>query len=173
MKIKLLIAIALLTCMFSFSQTATDFTTKDCAGASHNLFNELDSGKVIVICWIMPCHACIEGALNSSKAVHIFASSKPGQVKFYLIDDYGNSTCNDVNDWASTNSITYNAIFGNSGNIINMKDYGKAGMPKIVVIGKSGHKVYYNVNGPGTVSEIQTAITNALKTTSITKKNKT
>jgi hypothetical protein len=173
MKNKLLTAIALLTCMLGVSQTATDFTATDCGGTSHTLFNELNSGKVIVICWVMPCHACIAGASNSSKAVQSFASSNPDQVKFYLVDDKGNSTCKDVSDWASTNNITYNAVFGNAGNIIKMTDYGTAGMPKIVVIGKSGHTVHYNVNGSGTVTAIQTAIKNALNVTSITEKEET
>ena len=33
---------------FSFAQTtATDFTTNDCDGVSHHLFEELDNGDVI------------------------------------------------------------------------------------------------------------------------------
>ena len=38
----------------SFAQpTATDFTTDDCDGVSHNLFDELNDGNVIVISWVM------------------------------------------------------------------------------------------------------------------------
>lgn len=82
-------------------------------------------------------------------------------VVFYLVDDYGNSSCSTVNSWASTNSITYNASFGNSGNVINMTDYGTTGMPKTVVIGPS-HYVSFNVNGTISQTALQAAINNSL-----------
>lgn len=142
--------------------TATDFNAMDCASVIHNLFPELNSNKVIVICWVMPCGACISGAANSASAVQSFASSNPGQVKFYLADDAGNTPCSTLSSWAITNSITADAKFGNSGNVIKMTDYGTSGMPKIVVLGGPSHTVYYNVNGSGSVSAIQSAITTAL-----------
>lgn len=54
---KLLLAFSqlLLSGFMAFGQTtATDFTVNDCGGTSHNLFTELDAGKVIVLCWPMP-----------------------------------------------------------------------------------------------------------------------
>ena len=142
--------------------TATNFTVTDCASAAHTLFTELDAGKVIVMTWVMPCGACIAGAGNASSAAKSYASSNPGVVKFYLVDDAGNSACSTLTSWASTNSITTDAVFSNSGNAINMNSYGSSGMPKIVVLGGSNHTVYYNVNGSGSTSAIQTAINNAL-----------
>jgi len=146
----------------SAQTTATDFNAMDCSSAIHNLFPELNSNKVIVMCWVMPCTACITGASNSASAVQSFASSNPGQVKFYLVDDAGNTSCSTLSSWASSNSITADAKFGNSGNVIKMTDYGTSGMPKIVVLGGPSHTVYYNVNGSGSVSAIQSAITAAL-----------
>ena len=163
MKKNLLTLFAGLSLSFGFAQsTATNFTATDCASASHTLFTELNGGNVIVVCWVMPCGACITGASNSASAVQSFASSNPGQVKFYLVDDAGNTSCSTLSSWASTNSITADAKFGNSGNVIKMSDYGTSGMPKIVVLGGSSHTVYYNVNGSGSVSAISSAITTAL-----------
>ena len=46
MKKTLMIIIAILTTLeFAYAQTtATDFTTNDCNGISHSLFDELDNG---------------------------------------------------------------------------------------------------------------------------------
>ena len=92
-----------------------------------------------------------------------FASSNPGMVKLYLVDDAGNTSCSSLSGWATQNSITTNAVFDNAGNVIKMTDYGTAGMPKCVVLGGGTcHTVYYNANDVFSTSDIQTAITNAL-----------
>ena len=155
----------LLSGLMAFSQTAVNFNVNDCASANHMLFTELDAGKVIVMTWVMPCGACIAGAGNASSAVQSYATSNPGQVKFYLVDDAGNSSCSTLSSWANTNGITTSAQFSNSGNVIKMTDYGTSGMPKTVVLGGTSHTVYYNVNGSGSVSAIQTAINNAISAT--------
>ncbi len=173
MKKVLLTALIGLALTFGFAQTAVNFTATDCASTSHTLFTELDAGKVVVICWPMPCGACITGAKNCANAVQSFATSNPGQVKFYLVDDAGNTSCSTLSSWASTNSIVADAKFGNAGNTIKMTDYGTSGMPKLVVLGGPSHTVYYNVNGAGSVSAIQSAINNALSAmTGIAEANK-
>src|ERR1051326_3358893 len=146
-----------------FAQTtATDFTANDCAGNTHTLFSELDAGKVIVLCWVMPCSNCIAGASTDASVVQNYTSSNPGRVKFYISDDAGNTTCSTLAGWESTNSITCDATFGNSGNTINMNDYGGTSMPKTVVLGGTSHAIFLNVNGTPTTSALQTAINNAL-----------
>ena len=161
MKRTLLLAIAGLVSSFSFAQTATDFTATDCNSTSHNLFTELNAGKVVVMTWVMPCSACIGGASTASSTVLGYANPN---VVFYLVDDAGNSSCSTLNSWASTNSITTNATFSNAGNLINMSDYGTSGMPKTVVLGGTSHTVFFNYNGTPSTSALQTAINNALAT---------
>lgn len=163
MKKILFTVFASLSLTIGFSQTtATNFTATDCASASHTLFTELDAGKVIVICWVMPCGSCISSASTAATTVQGYASSYPGRVKFYIVDDQGNSTCSTLSSWENTNSITPDATFGNAGNTIKMSSYGTSGMPKTVVLGGTSHTVYYNVNGAVTSSALQTAINNAL-----------
>lgn len=153
----------LLSFVFAFSaitvtaQTATDFTANDCAGNSHNLFSELDSGKVIVIAWVMPCGSCMAPTQTASSVVQGYASSNPGQVKLYVVDDYGNTNCTSLSNWCNTNNIIGTA-FSNSA--IDMTDYGSAGMPKIVVLGGTGHYVFFNQNN--SASNNATGIGNAI-----------
>ena len=60
----------------SFAQkTPTDFTTDDCNGVSHNLFDELNDGNVIVISWVMPCGPCGSIALDACSAIFFGLSS--------------------------------------------------------------------------------------------------
>lgn len=171
MKKTLLLSSVILFCMGKISaQTAVDFTVNDCASTSHTLFTELNAGKVVVMTWVMPCGACIGIAGTASSKVKSYSSTNPGRVKFYLVDDYGDSPCNTINSWANTNSITTDAVFSNSA--IKMTDYGSAGMQKTVVLGGTNHTVFYNVVGTVSSSALATAINNALAaTTAVTENN--
>ena len=152
---------------FIFAQTtATNFITNDCNGISHHLFNELDAGNVIVICWVMPCNPCATYAEYASDAVESFATSHPGRVKYYLADDYANSTCSYLTGWASNYNIAADAFFSNTD--LDMLDYGTIGMPKVVVLGKNTHTIYYNKNDNKiTQIGVENAITLALNSSTV------
>ena len=146
----------------SFAQTtATDFITNDCNGITHNLFDSLDAGNVIVICWVMPCTPCATYAGYASDAVQSFATSHPGRVKYYLADDYANSTCSSLSGWGNNYNMSNSTFFSSTD--VNMNDYGVAGMPKVVVLGGLDHHVYFNENDNKiNLSGVQTAIDSAL-----------
>ena len=144
--------------------TATDFTTNDCNGVTHNLFDSLDAGNVIVISWVMPCGPCETYSLPAYSAVQSFASSHPGKVHFYIADDaispiYGQ--CSSLPAWGSSNSMP-NSIFFQSADV-NMNGYGTSGMPKVVVLGGNDHTIFYNQNDSHiTFNGVQSAINDAL-----------
>ena len=143
----------------SFAQTATDFTTNDCNGISHQLFTDLDAGNVIVIAWVMPCGPCETYSLPAYSAVQTFATSHPGRVHFYIADDFGTTACATLSNFA--NNMPVSTIFSSSD--VNMSDYGVYGMPKVVVLGGTDHTVYYNQNDSHiTFSGAQSAISDAL-----------
>lgn len=152
--------------------TAPNWTASDCNSASHTLHSELDNGKIIVFVWVMPCGSCINGAKAAYDAVQGFATSDPGKVLYYLADDYGDASCATLNSWVTTNSIgdpSKMTFFGNAGNTINMSDFGGAGMPKVVVMGGTNHKIYFNKNNSAAndVAGISSAITAAIAATGI------
>ncbi|MBC8304611.1 T9SS type A sorting domain-containing protein [Flavobacteriales bacterium] len=162
MKKHLLFIICLLLLAFNcISQNATNFITDDCNGISHNLFDELDNGEVIVLAWVMPCGPCATYAGYAATAVESFAISHPGKVKFYMVDDFANSNCQYLSSWATNYHISTDAIFSSSD--INMNDYGGPGMPKVVVIGKYNYSIYYNGNNTSiTKVDVSNAINLAL-----------
>ncbi len=154
------LALLLLTSL-SKAQTAADFTATDCNSASHNLYTELAAGKVIVITWVMPCSSCISGALSAYNAVQSFATSNPGKVFDYLVDNVGDTPCSSLSSWATTNGIDISkiSVFGNSPVTIDENNYGGAGMPHVIVIGPN-KTIYFNqLNG---AANNQAAITAAI-----------
>ncbi len=143
--------IILLSCFLLFKAlttsgqaNATDFNATDCNSTAHHLYSELDAGKVIVIAWVMPCATCITDPLTAYYDVQSFATSHPGQVIFYMADDYANTSCSSLASWAANNGMGSCTKFSDAA--VNMGDYGQPGMPKIVVLGGTDHKVYYNQN---------------------------
>ena len=160
--------------LFNFSvgfaqTTATNFNCNDCAGSNHDLFTELNAGKVVVLCWVMPCGSCIAPSRTAYDAVQGYTTSNPGRVVFYLVDDYANTPCNTLTSWGNTNGMPNAVKFSNSG--INPADYGNVGMPKIIVLGGSNHTIFYNEDDGNNLPGIVPAINLALAATNINEKN--
>lgn len=161
----LIAALALSGMLQAQVTTATNFTTVDCQGNMHDLFTELDTGCVVVLDWVMPCATCIGPSLTAYNIVQSYAATHPGRVRFYMIDDYANTTCTALTNWATANNMPGTTTFSDAG--ISMSDYGTAGMPKIVVLGGLTHNVYYNSNGAGNATLLQQAIDAALAETAV------
>lgn len=159
-----IISIALLlAASFSNGQTtATNWTATDCNGVSHTLFSELDSNKIIIFVWVMPCNSCINPSKTAYKVAQNFAVSHPGKVRYYLADDLGDAGCPTLNTWVTTNIGTTSGvtIFSNSGNVIDEANFGGSGMPHVVVMSGTGHQIYFNKkNG---AADDSTGISNAV-----------
>lgn len=165
----------LLTCCLIFlgiatanAQTATNFTCNDCSGVSHDLFTELDAGKVIVLVWVMPCGGCAAPTTMAYNTVQTYQAANPNRVFLYVADDYGTSSCNTINSWCNSIGVAQNAWsmrFSNAA--INMLDYGSTGMPKVVVLGGPNHTVFYNANNTFNQTSLQNAINLALLSTAV------
>ena len=163
MKKTLLTAVAALLISISFTQTAVNFNCNDCNGMNHDLFSELDAGKVIVLCWVMPCGSCVGPSLTTYNVVQSFQSANPDKVFMYLVDDYANTNCGSLGSWANNQGMTNLTLFSN--NAIKMSDYGSSGMPKVVVVGDVNHAVFYNANNSVNATALQGAINTAIMST--------
>lgn len=171
----LIISVLLSGILNTYSQTnGTDFTATDCNGISHNLFSELNNGKVVVLVWVMPCGTCISDAIGAYDATKYFSTNYPGKVIYYLVDDFGNTNCSSLSSWASKNGIgTDISIFSNAGIPISENAYGGSGMPHVVVLGGTDHKIFLNLkNGANNEIAIQNAIAEALNLTASSETSK-
>jgi len=147
-----------------FAQTAVNFNCNDCSGVNHDLFSELDAGKVVVMCWVMPCGSCVGPTLTTYNVVSSFEATHPGQVVMYLVDDFANTNCTSISSWASSNGINPPAMFSNAD--IKMSDYGRPGMPMVVVVGDVNHAVFYYEINTVNADNLQAAINTAIEATS-------
>ncbi len=163
MKKLFLLAITSLFLLSVHAQTATNFNCNDCAGVNHDLFTELDAGKVVVLCWVMPCSSCVIPSLTTYNVVSGFETSNPDKVVMYIMDDFANTNCTSLSGWVNNNGMTKATVFSNA--TINMNDYGTPGMPKVVVVADYDHAVYYNANNSVNGTELKDAINRAIDAT--------
>ncbi|MCD6013668.1 MAG: hypothetical protein K0Q79_3530 [Flavipsychrobacter sp.] len=167
-KINLLLLFLLLNGIFAYAQTAVNFVGNDCAGNPHNLYSELDAGKIIVVSFVMPCATCIAPSNSAHTVAKSYATSHPGRVLFYVADDNGDTNCSTLNPWVSTYiSTPPNAIFTNTA--FKQTDYpGSAtAMPKVVVIAGASHQVVFQQDDAVNTTNLQNAINTALATTGV------
>jgi hypothetical protein len=169
---KLLLALSVLAFSNLKAQTtATNWTATDCNSVSHTLFNELDSGYVIVFVWVMPCGSCVNASTTAYNVVQSFASSHPGKVRYYIADDFGDN-CANLSGWISMNSIGNAAnmtMFDNNGVPIDENDFGGTGMPHVVVMGGPNHQIFFNKKNSQANDQagIQAAINSAIAATNV------
>lgn len=140
--------------------TATDFTLADCSGTNYHLFGELDGGKVVVAVFVMPCVGCISPAVGVQNIVESYASTHPGKVEMFLIDDDGLTTCTELMSWRNANGLHLMPTFSNTAVI--QDQYGTPGMPKMVVLGGADHKVWGNQNNTLDIGGMYNSIDAAL-----------
>ncbi len=160
MRIALVLSVLLLVLSeFVVAQESVNFNVADCAGQMHDLYSELDEGKVVILCWVMPCATCIEPTITSVKVAKNFQKSLPGRVVCYIFDDYGNTSCTPLQSWAAQYGMKANSttVFF-SDKSVRMTDFGVEGMPKIVVMGGSEHKVLYSAENTIDSLQLETAI---------------
>lgn len=129
------------------------------------MFAELNSGKVIVLCWVMPCINCVAPSMTTYNVVQSYNTSQPDRVRFYLTDDYGDTPCSSLISWANANHLTNAKIFSDA--TISMTPYQTTGMPLIVVLGGIAHKIFFIGKNTVDIPSLQAAIDSALITTDI------
>lgn len=160
----------------SFSQSnAPAIVTTNCDGDTFDLYDKLNSGKIIVIGWVMPCGSCTAAMLSVHNAVVNFAVSHPNTVELWVADDIADTPCATLKVWTQNNGINYASIFSTTD--LDMMDFGSIGMPKAVVIGCSDGTVFYNVDynpdGAGVTAAINTILNGGCAVSTNDKPNET
>lgn len=144
--------------MFAFGQAvvAPPLVLTDCEGGVHDLHSKLDNGKIIVIGWAMPCLSCAAPLLDVHNATLNYAISNPGVVEYWVADDFANTDCVTLRNWALSNGINQATFFSTAE--LDMYDFGDYGMPKVIVLGCGSHEVYYDANFTPTGSGVTAAV---------------
>lgn len=163
-----LLIVFMLCGSLAFAQTtAVDFTADDCSSVSHNLFSELNAGKVIVVSMVHPCGSCISPSVSANNIVKNYATTNPGKVVFYLID--GNNSCSSLNTWATTYNLGTVVQFSSSA--VYNASYYNPGMPTIMVLSGANHAISFRQNNGLNSTNLTNAINAALLTSATEEKN--
>ena len=136
----------LFTANYSYAQAtvAMDFNRADCNGTMHHLFtNDLDSGNVVIHEFFMGggCLPCITAGQTLEIMKSGLMAAHPGKIRAYVSGYSDGMSCATViQPWCTSNSITSTPI--DSGAAL-VAYYGGFGMPTIVILAGTTHKVIY------------------------------
>jgi peroxiredoxin len=141
---KVVTSIALmLAAAISNAQTAVDFNTTDCAGNPVHLYSDLDAGKAVVLFYYMPsCGSCPPPAQKIQTMANRINASYPGKVKAYAFPFDNTNLCSYSQTWVTSNSLPLYAPMDSGATAVAA--YGGFGMPTVVLVGRSSHKVMFS-----------------------------
>mgnify|MGYP003530800224 FL=1 len=172
----LITSLLLLTiCSSAFSQAtvAMDWTKTDCvAGNTYNLFDVLNSNKVVVQEYVMmDCAPCITAGNVLMDLLSDYAITNPGEIVTYQTAFDNFTDCSTLSEWATDNGFTATTLFTMGDDEINY--YGAMGMPTILIFGGGeNHTVYYyhlgSISSAVSQEEFTTALDLALAETDYT-----
>lgn len=137
------------TLMFVFTisraqTTGMQFSGKDCNGNSVDLFADLDAGKIVILHFFMPsCGSCPPPAQKIQAMANNINKMHPGKVKGYAFPFQNSTTCSYSATWVSSNNLgtLYTAMDSGAAQVAH---YGGFGMPTVVVLGGTNHKVLFS-----------------------------
>jgi hypothetical protein len=133
-KISFLVLISLTYFQSSIAQTVSQIAGLDCNGKSHDLYQELDAGKVVILHFFMPnCGSCVPPAKVIQKMANGLLSKYPGQITGYAMPFNNSTTCTYASSWVSNNGLTFYAPYDSGA--AQLAKYGSFGMPTVVVLG--------------------------------------
>jgi thiol-disulfide isomerase/thioredoxin len=148
---------------------AQDWTKTDCDGNTWQLYPMCDSGKVVVMEFVMPtsCYGCHNAASYLEPIWQQFNASNPNKVEMFAIAYNNSYTCTQLSNWKTTYGINMMHPLDQGASMLSY--YGSMGMPTIVIVGGVGHMVFYEKQGftESDTTNIKNAISLALSTSSL------
>lgn len=123
---------------------ALPFSGVDCNGNAVNLFADLDAGKAVILHFFMPsCGSCPPPAQKIQTMANHINATHPGMVKGYAFPYQNSTTCAYASSWVSSNNLGTLYAPMDSG-AAHVAHYGGFGMPTVVVLGGSDHRVMFS-----------------------------
>lgn len=125
------------------SQNALPLTGPDCNGYTHDLISDLDSGKAVVVFFFMNnCGSCPPPAAAIQAMSNEVMTMYPNSMSGYAMPFNNSTTCQATSNWVSNNNLTFYAPYDSGA--AQVAYYGGFGMPTIVLLGYSDHRVMFS-----------------------------
>lgn len=112
-------------------------------GREYDLYNQMDSGFVIVHEYVMmSCRPCITAGKGLEKIVNSLRKLHPGRIRYFQTVFEDETDAATMKKWVKDNGFTPDAVFIKGAKEVEF--YGGMGMPTILVLGGGKrHKGYY------------------------------
>ncbi len=128
---QLFTAILLIHVVFASAQTAPDFTITDIDGNSHNLYNTLDEGKVVVLKFFTNWCGICNNTADNVQALFDSYQSNNNPVEFWALDRDANETNVHATTYRDNNNLTF-PVIGEANWVANL--YGVQYQPEYKII---------------------------------------
>ncbi|MEO8149145.1 MAG: T9SS type A sorting domain-containing protein [Bacteroidia bacterium] len=123
--------------------TAMQLTGMDCNGNMHDLYADLDAGKVVLLHFFMPnCNSCPPPAQKIQAMANKIMSTHPGMVTGYAMPFQNTTTCAYTANWCNVSGLSLYAPFDSGATQVAY--YGGFGMPTVVLLGGTDHRVMFS-----------------------------
>ncbi|MBP7388751.1 MAG: T9SS type A sorting domain-containing protein [Chitinophagales bacterium] len=127
----------------SKAQTVMQLNGLDCNGNSHDLLADLDAGKAVVVFFYMPnCGSCPPPAKKVQAMADNVNAMHPGMVVGYVMPYNNSTTCAAAASWVTTNAVPFFAPYDSGA--VQVANYGGFGMPTVVLLGGTDHRVMFS-----------------------------
>lgn len=135
----------ILTCSHINAQTtAVNFNMSDCNGNMHNLFSELDAGKVVIMEFFMlSCSPCIDAGNALDPMFTRLKATCSNNINYYQFGFTNSYNCSQITNWVTSHNFTSVPIDSGA---YQVGYYNGMGMPSIAVVAGKSHKVLYLCN---------------------------
>lgn len=141
--VQIAIAASLFAATTVKAQTAVDFNKTDCNGNPVHLYADLDAGKAVVLFYYMPsCGSCPPPAQKIQAMANNINTAHPGMVKAYAFPFNNTTACSYSQTWVTSNSLPLYAPMDSGATAVAA--YGGFGMPTVVLVGGSNHRVMFS-----------------------------
>lgn len=128
--------------LFSQTQTAVQFSGKDCNGVSQDLYADLDAGYIVFLHFFMPnCTMCPPSAKTLQSFGTNLMKNSSAKIKGYAMP-FSQTDCVNTSTWVSSNGLSLYTPYGSGAS--QLPSYGGFGMPTVVVVGGKDHRVLYS-----------------------------
>ncbi len=144
MKKTILLSITLMFALtISKAQTAMQLSGMDCNGVSHDLLADLDAGKAVILHFFMPnCGMCPPPAQKIQAMANHILANHPGTITAYAMPFNNSTLCSYAATWVTSNNLSLYAPFDSGA--IQVANYGGFGMPTVVLLGGTDHRVMFS-----------------------------
>jgi hypothetical protein len=107
----------------------------------HDLYADLDAGKAVLLHFFMTCSACPPPAQKIQAMANNILASHPGMITGYALGYTNSYTCATTASFVNTNGLSLYAPFDSGATMV--AHYGGFGMPTVVLLGGSDHRVMF------------------------------